>query len=215
MMRKKFEKKLNDLKNEIITMGSYIEHAIIVSIKALYDGDNDLAQEVIELEEQINEKERDIQAVCTNILLTEQPVSNDLRFISSALKMVVDMERIGDQAYDIAEIALSHHISYKNLDDSVKLMAEETIDMVKKSINAFVNNNITIAKEVIVKDDIIDDLFIKNREKLIDTIKSGESSAEQALDIFMAVKYLERIADHSVNISEALVYAINGDIIKG
>lgn len=209
-MRSRYEEQLQLLNKELITMGAYCENAIASVGKALLDGDLALASKVIDLDPKIDQKEKDIETMCLKLLLQQQPVARDLRTISSALKMVTDMERIGDQAADIAEIVTMAKIQPG---DALSLgqMARETIKMVTDSIEAFVNADLELARAVIRYDDVVDDLFSKVRHELIEIIKGGIENAEYIVDLLMIAKYFERIGDHATNIGEWVVYSITGE----
>ena len=208
-MRTKFDEELEKLHSQLSTMGAFCESAIASSTKALLDGDIDLAKAVIEDEHRIDQIERDIEEMCIRLILQQQPVARDLRIISSAIKMITDMERIGDQASDIAEIVTM--TSIKPIDAGILAqMAREAIKMVTDSIEAFVRFDLDLAKSVIVYDDIVDNLFDQVKGELITLIKTGSESAEYVLDILMIAKYFERIADHATNIAEWVSYSITG-----
>lgn len=209
-MRSRYEEQLQLLNKELITMGAYCENAIASVGKALLDGDMALANKVIDIDPKIDQKEKDIESMCLKLLLQQQPVARDLRTISSALKMVTDMERIGDQAADIAEIVTMANIQPG---DALSLgqMARETIKMVTDSIEAFVNNDLELARAVIRYDDVVDDLFSRVRHELIEIIKDGIENAEYIVDLLMIAKYFERIGDHATNIGEWVVYSITGE----
>ena len=187
-MRVKFEAQLERLNVELITMGALCEEVISGAAKALLDGDSGLRETVLAAERDINQKERDIESLCMKLLLQQQPVARDLRTISSALKMISDMERIGDQAADIARA---------------------TIKMVTDSVDSFVRKDLGLAEAVISSDDVVDDLFLQVREELIRRIGMGDSG-EVCIDLLMIAKYLERIGDHAVNIAEWVEYSLTG-----
>ena len=203
-MRNKFDEQLDNLNNELIKMGKLCERAISGAIKITMEDDHEeLKREVLETDSEIDKKERDIESICMKLLLRQQPVARDLRVISSALKMISDMERIGDQASDIVELAQyikKSDVKYKtHLSD----MANEVIKMVTKSIKSFVKKDIEMARNVIVYDDVVDNYFEEIKKELIRIISSGESDGEEFIDILMIAKYLERIGDHARNIKEA------------
>lgn len=213
-MRNKFDTQLEILNNDLIAMGALCENAIACAVKALENNDRGLAEDAMKAEREIDQKERDIEGLCLKLLLQQQPVAKDLRLISSALKMITDMERIGDQASDIAEI-----VAYVNLSESknhvhVSDMARATIKMVNDSIDAFVKRDPELANSVIGYDDIVDELFLKIKNDLINLIARDTSYGEQALDILMIAKYLERIGDHAVNIAEWVVFSITGTHVE-
>lgn len=215
-MRTILDDQLQKLNTMLIEMGSQIETAIASSITALRNQDVVLAQQIIEYDDEINQKERDIEALCMKILLQQQPVAKDLRLISSALKMIRDMERIGDQAADIAEISIlmNGQIFIKEL-QHIPQMAEHTGRMVTDSIDAFVNKDVELARRVIAYDDVIDSLFDTIKNDLISLISADKGNGEQAIDLIMIAKYLERIGDHATNIAEWVVYSITGKYDDG
>ena len=209
-MRNRFDEQLEKLNAELITMGALCEQAITIAINALlYGNDDDKVQfnKVHETEREIDQKERDIENLCMRLLLQQQPVAGDLRKISSALKMISDMERIGDQASDISDITM--HIRFENLRSKVHIsdMAAAAIKMVTDSIDSFVKKDLALAKAVAAYDDVVDRLFIKVKDELLILIKDGDVSC---LDLLMIAKYLERIGDHAVNIAEWVQYSITG-----
>ena len=208
-MRVKFEAQLERLNVELITMGALCEEVISGAAKALLDGDSGLRETVLAAERDINQKERDIESLCMKLLLQQQPVARDLRTISSALKMISDMERIGDQAADIAEIP--RDIADNSIKDLVPIgdMARATIKMVTDSVDSFVRKDLGLAEAVISSDDVVDDLFLQVREELIRRIGMGDSG-EVCIDLLMIAKYLERIGDHAVNIAEWVEYSLTG-----
>jgi len=210
-MRNKFDLELEALNNELIEMGILIENAIERSVEALIKQSLDLAEQTLEIERDIDEKERKIEQHCLRLLLQQQPVATDLRLISTALKIITDMERIGDQAADIAQITIrmvgQEYI--KNLCD-IQKMAQETINMVKNIIDAFVARDTNAAAAVIAYDDVVDDLFNVVKEELIELIRQDPNNGEQAVDLLMIAKYFERIGDHAVNIAQWVVFAISG-----
>ena len=212
-MRSRLDAQLSMLNAELIDMGTLIEYAIENGSAALYRQDAQLARKVIEFDREIDQKERDIEAICLKVLLQQQPVAKDLRFISAALKMITDMERIGDHAADISEIVtmISGEEKLDRL-DQIPAMAKETIKMVRDAIDAFVHRDEAAARRVILHDDVVDDLFDRVREDLTHRIVEDPSKAgaQAALDLLMIAKYFERIGDHAVNIAEWVVFAISG-----
>ena len=211
-MRNRFDRELVRLNNELIEMGSMIEKSIETAVKAMVNQDVELANRVIESDDEIDQQERQIEDLCLKLLLQQQPVAKDLRLISSALKMVTDMERIGDHASDISEITieLSNQSYIKKL-DHIQQMAKETMYMLVQSVDAFVNKDMDKAKEVIAHDDIVDELFGKVKKELINMIHKNAEVGEQASDLLMAAKYFERIGDHATNISEWVIFSITGE----
>lgn len=210
-MRNRFDRQLVQLNNELIEMGGMIEKAISDTVKALVNHNIELASNVIEYDEEIDHQEREIEQLCLKLLLQQQPVAKDLRLISAALKMITDMERIGDHATDISEITieLSKESYIKKL-DHIQQMAKETMVMLVQSVEAFVNKDMDKARAVIVHDDVVDDLFNKVKAELIAMIHEDVNAGEQASDLLMAAKYFERIGDHATNISEWVIFSITG-----
>ena len=206
-MRSRFDEQLAQLERELIEMGALCEESIALAAKSL--GDGSLARQVAPLDTEIDRKERDIESLCLRLLLQQQPVARDLRTISSALKMISDMERIGDQAADIAEI--TRDIADNSIKDLVPIgdMARATIKMVTDSVDSFVRKDLGLAEAVISSDDVVDDLFLQVREELIRRIGMGDSG-EVCIDLLMIAKYLERIGDHAVNIAEWVEYSLTG-----
>ena len=210
-MRNRFDRQLCQLNDELIEMGELIEKAIEDTIKALVSQDVELANAVINMDDEIDAKEKEIENLCLKLLLQQQPVAKDLRLISSALKMITDMERIGDHATDISEITieLSSQNYIKKL-EHIQQMSKETMVMLVQSIEAFVNKDIDKARNVIEQDDIVDNLFITVKRELIGMIHENVDAGEQATDLLMVAKYLERIGDHATNISECVIFSITG-----
>ncbi|NLM25317.1 MAG: phosphate signaling complex protein PhoU [Firmicutes bacterium] len=210
-MRKYFDRELEALNTGLVEMGAQIESAIENAVKALETSNADYARKAIELDSKVNSMEKDIESRCLRLLLQQHPVASDLRLISVAMKMITDMERIGDQAADIAEITLRYEEKQfiKELVDIPK-MAQAAIKMVHESIDAFVKRDLALAKSVILYDDFVDELFTIIRNDLIELIHADKNNGEQALDLFMITKYLERIADHAVNIAEWVVFSMTG-----
>ncbi len=211
-MRNRFDKELENLNLELIKMGGLIEESIETSAKALIDKDIEMVKRVNELEIEIDEMEKTIESHCLKLLLQQQPVASDLRIISTALKMITDMERIGDNAEDIAEIA-RYLVNEKFIKDLVHIpqMAEATISMVKRSVDAFVNKDKELALQVCRDDDIVDNLFQIIKLELIEKIQENTENGEQAIDLLMVAKYLERIGDHAENIAEWVIFSITGE----
>ena len=209
-MRNRFEQQLFELNREIIEMGALCEEAIEAAAKALIDGDVILAETVKENGSVIDQMERDIESRCMKLLLHQQPVAKDLRLISAALKIITDMERIGDQAEDIAEIVA--FLNGHNM-DGMKLiteMAGETTRMVTSSVDAFVKKDVELARNVIARDDIVDTYFSKVKQGIITWIAEKPEDGEFALDLLMISKYFERIGDHATNIAEWVIYSVTG-----
>jgi phosphate transport system protein len=211
LLRNKFNEEMAVLNKSLIEMGELIESAISVAVKALTEQDVELAKRAIEYDDEIDAKENEIESQCLKLILRQQPVAGDLRLISAAMKMITDMERIGDQSADISEltIMMADRPYIKRL-DHISQMAEASIKMVNESIEAFVNRDIKQAIGVIDYDDVVDDLFIEIRTDLIRLIEKNVGNCEQAFDLMMIAKYFERIADHATNIAEWVVYSITG-----
>ena len=210
-MRKTFDQQLQQLGAELTHMGSLCETAIASAALALKNGDVELAKRAIAADVEIDQAERDIERLCLKLLLQQQPVARDLRQISSALKMITDMERIGDQAADISEIV--KHISKEEFAMElypIGVMAQATSSMVTRSVEAYVQRDLALAKEVIESDDQVDDLFCEIKAELIRLITENPGCGEQALDFLMIAKYLERIGDHATNIAEWVEFSILG-----
>lgn len=209
MMRNRFDQQLEQLHADLITMGNLCETAIAAAVDAATKGDEAMAKAAIADDSKIDEMERSIEHLCLKLLLQQQPVARDLRTISSALKMISDMERIGDQAADIAEI--TRDIADNSIKDLVPIgdMARATIKMVTDSVDSFVRKDLGLAEAVISSDDVVDDLFLQVREELIRRIGMGDSG-EVCIDLLMIAKYLERIGDHAVNIAEWVEYSLTG-----
>lgn len=209
-MRSRFDEQLATLNKELIEMGALCEEAIADAAKALTTADEKTAAKVEPLEAEINQKERDIESLCLKMLLQQQPVARDLRQISAALKMITDLERIGDQASDISEI-ITFIDKKAGVDcEPICLMAEATIRMVTESIDAFVKRDVGIAQQAIAHDDTVDDYFLKVKRSLINMIAQRPADGEHALDLLMIAKYFERIGDHAVNIAEWVIFSVTG-----
>ena len=209
-MRNRFDEQLEQLHVELIKMGALCEEAISSSVKALLEHDEQLRKKTFDIDAQIDQKERDIEGMCLKLLLSQQPVARDLRMISSALKMISDMERIGDQASDIAEITKTLLRSGGHRIDDLKTMAKEAISMVNGSVDAFLRRDLTLARRVIAHDDVVDNWFETVRSELISCVASDSGRGAYYFDLLMIAKYLERIADHATNIAEWVEYSITG-----
>ena len=211
-MRNRFDRQLKKLNNELIDMGNMIEKSIEKALVALVTQNVEKAQEVIAYDLEIDRQEREIESLCMKLLLQQQPVARDLRLISSALKMITDMERIGDQAADIAELAIfmAEKPYIKEL-KHITQMGQETMVMVVTSVDAFVEKDLEKAQEVLDHDDIVDQLFDAVKSELIEMIHQNKEIGEQATDLLMVAKYFERIGDHATNIAEWVIYSITGE----
>ena len=210
MIRSRFDEQLELLNRELIEMGALCEQVISMAARALMSGDTKLAAQITPLDGEIDQMERDVESRCLKLLLQQQPVAKDLRQVSAALKMVTDMERIGDQASDIAEsIGFLHGRGGEDC-AFIGQMGEATIRMVSGSIDAFVRRDTKLADEVIAHDDIVDAYFLKVKTALIQYIAASPDDGEYALDLLMIAKYFERIGDHAVNIAEWVLFSVTG-----
>ena len=210
-MRNRFDRQLVQLNDEMIEMGSMIEKAIREAITALIKQDTEAAKKIIVYDEDIDQQEKTIENLCLKLLLQQQPVARDLRVISSALKMITDMERIGDHASDISEMAiLMADRPYIKKLEHIQEMAKEASVMLVNSIEAFVNKDVKQAHEVIIKDDVVDNLFETIKNELIAMIHKNPDVGDQAMDLLMVAKYLERIGDHACNIADWVIFSITG-----
>ena len=209
-MRNRFDEQLAQLNHEMIEMGALCEEVIALASKALTESDRTLAKKVAPVDSEIDRKERDIESLCLRLLLQQQPVARDLRQISAALKMITDMERIGDQAEDIAEIIgfLSDRQAENNA--LFREMARAVMQMVTESVDAYVKCDIMLAKKVIAADGIVDEQFAQVKRSLISRIAEHPADGEYALDLLMIAKYYERIGDHATNIAEWVIYSVTG-----
>lgn len=209
-MRERFERQLMQLNTELITMGALCEDAIDCAVKYLLENDKKMKENASDIEKQIDRKERDIETICLRILLQQQPVAADLRTVSSALKMISDMERIGDQAYDISEIA--EYVVGKEITNKVHIadMADTAAKMVTMSVESFVRKDISLAQSAIALDNKVDELFLTVKSELTEAVRQGSDSGEALVDLLMIAKYFERIGDHAENIAEWVIYAVTG-----
>ena len=211
-MRFQFDEQLERLNDELIEMGAMVEHAITSAVNAMILHDEELAKQAIANDEEVNQKEKEIEDLCLKLILRQQPVASDLRLISSALKMITDMERIGDQAADICEIAiLAADSDYVKKLEHIPQMANATIRMVNHCVDAFVKKDVRLARDVIESDDIVDGLFDTVKNDLIELIRRNADSSSAAMDLLMVAKYFERIGDHAVNIAGWVVFSITGE----
>ena len=210
-VRNRFDEQLHTLNHELLEMGALIERAIRSATDALVKQDVEAALQAIAADKEVDQAERDIESLCLKLLLQQQPVARDLRLISSALKMITDMERIGDQASDIAELViyLSKEPYIKEL-THLPQMAENAIRMVTGALDAYVRKDMVLAQEVMAMDDAIDALFVTVKDELIALIRNDASAGSQAIDLLMIAKYYERIGDHAQNIAEWVEYALTG-----
>ena len=211
MMRSRFEEQLAQLNNSLIEMGALVERAIARATKALISQDAETARDIMDGDAIIDEKEKEIEGLCLKLILNQQPVARDLRQISTALKMITDMERIGDQAADISQLCiyLAAQEYIKKL-EHIPQMAEATVKMVTDSIDAFVKKDLELAQAVIDYDDVVDDLYVTVKKDLIAFIHADVANGEQAFDLLQIAKYYERIGDHAANIAEWVIFSITG-----
>ena len=210
-MRNSFDMQLRKLNNELIEMGSLIETAIARAYKGLINQNIEIAKENVEFDREIDQKEKEVENICLKLLLQQQPVASDLRLISSAIKMITDMERIGDQAADISELTiLMSKTQYIKRLDHIEQMAKATIEMVTTSVDAFVKRDLELARSVFARDDIVDNLFVTIKNDLIELIREDVNNGEQAIDLIMVAKYFERIGDHAVNLADWVIFSIVG-----
>ena len=213
-MRNRFDEQLSILNTELITMGALCEEAISGCVKYLLNNNEEIKENVVETDKQIDQKERDIENLCMKLLMQQQPVASDLRLISSAMKMISDMERIGDQAADICEIAKYVTESGLNSESHITDMAKATIKMVTDSVESFVKKDSKLAKAVLKHDETVDNLFDKVKAELIFAIQNAHKDAHALIDLLMIAKYFERIGDHAENIAEWVLYSITGKHIN-
>lgn len=209
-MRSKFDEQLRTLNEKMTLIGTECESIIALSVKALLENNKEFAKKALEDGHKIDLLEREIESICLKLLLQQQPVAKDLRVISAALKMITDMERIGDQAEDIAEIIITLDSKIKNEFSDIKIMSEAVIKMVNESIEAYVNGDVSLAKKVIEYDDVVDNAFTTIKNTLISNIANNTENGEYAIDLLMIAKYFERIGDHAVNIAEWSEFSVNG-----
>lgn len=210
-MRNSFDMQLRKLNNELIEMGSLIETAIARAYKGLINQNIEIAKENVEFDREIDQKEKEVENICLKLLLQQQPVASDLRLISSAIKMITDIERIGDQAADISELTiLMSKTQYIKRLDHIEQMAKATIEMVTTSVDAFVKRDLELARSVFARDDIVDNLFVTIKNDLIELIREDVNNGEQAIDLIMVAKYFERIGDHAVNLADWVIFSIVG-----
>lgn len=210
-MRTRFEEQLSHLHQRLLTMGAYVENAIDMAVKALVTHDKELAEKTIAYDDEIDDLEKEIEHDCLSLILHQQPVASDLRQVSTVLKMITDLERIGDHAQDISEITilLINDTYIKSL-EHIPMMAEAAKKMVSDSLDAYIKGDLELARAVKTADNVVDDLFVKVKDDLIDLIHEDAENGSQAMELLMVAKYLERIGDHAVNVSEWVVFSITG-----
>ena len=211
IMRNRFEEQLEKLNNTLIEMGGLIETKIADATKALIEQDVETAQKIIDSDIEVDDMEKAIESLCLKLIMQQQPVAGDLRLVSSILKIITDLERIGDHASDISEITiyLADKKYIKKL-EHIPQMAETTMRMLKESIDAFVRKDMELAKKVIADDDIVDDLFVEVKNELISLINKNPDNGDQAIDLVMISKYFERIGDHATNVAEWVIFSLTG-----
>ncbi len=209
-MRNRFDEQLALLNRKMIEMGALCENIIALSAKALLEGSNENITRIENIGHEIDQMEREIESICLKLLLQQQPVARDLRQISAALKMITDMERIGDQAEDIAEIIPYLNGRTGEECHDIRLMAETTIRMVTDCVDAYVKRDLTLAQAVSEHDDVVDDCFARVKKSLITMISENTADGEYAIDLLMIAKYFERIGDHAVNIGEWVEFSVTG-----
>jgi phosphate transport system protein len=210
-MRSKFDEQLSQLNNSLIEMCEIVKQAIAEANKALIGQDAALAQKIIASDDDIDNMEKEIESVCLKLILQQQPVASDLRYVSAVLKIITDLERIGDHATDISELTLllAGNPYIKKL-EHIPQMAESTMRMLTESIEAFVKKDLKLAEKVIADDDEVDSLFEIVKNDLIELIKENSANGDQAIDLVMIAKYFERIADHATNVAEWVVFSLTG-----
>ena len=209
-MRNHFDNQLAQLNRELTRMGEECEEIIEIVARAMTGWEDDLIKRVNTIGAEIDESERTIETLCLKLLLQQQPVASDLRQISAAMKMITDMERIGDQAEDIAEIITHLNCRVERESVQIREMAEETMQMVREAVDSYVRQDLDLAHKVMGHDDIVDDYFIKVRTSLSDIIAANPADGEYALDLLMIAKYCERIGDHCTNIAEWVEFSVTG-----
>lgn len=209
-MRDRYEEQLRLLNKELAEMGGLCEEGISYAVKYLTENKPEMKKNAEECEKQIDRTERDIEALCMRLLMHQQPVAADFRQITAALKMISDMERIGDHAEDIVELGDYIGETNKTLREHIGKMAQAAVKMLAASVNSYTEKNADLAKSVILMDDTVDELFIEMKQKLLDAVKSEAEDAAALLDLLMIAKYFERIGDHAENIAEWVIYALTG-----
>lgn len=209
-MRDRFEEQLKLLNKELVEMGALCEESIAYAVKVLTERDEKMRRNAIEAEKQIDHMEKDIESLCMRLLIEQQPVASDFRKVTSALKMISDLERIGDHAEDIAEIAV--YVDPVDLKNQVHIndMAQAAVRMVVSGMDSYVKQDEELARSVLKMDDTVDKMFLSVKNELIEMIRSGEENGETLLDLLMIAKYFERIGDHAENIAEWVIYAVTG-----
>ncbi len=209
-MRNHFDAQLNALNNELILMGSLCENAIGKSCQALHDHSRDMGFTVCKSDSIVDKKEREIESMCLSLIMHQQPIASDLRFISAALKMITDMERIADQAADIAEIVMTLDFNQAGDISLIDEMGRAAGAMVKGCIDAYIQRNRKLAQQVVEQDDAVDEYFTRIMTQLVESIRENQDAGRSALDLLLIAKYLERIGDHACNIAQWVIFAITG-----
>lgn len=211
-MRTKFDEQLRQLGMKMTHMGNLIEKNIQDAVQALLSQDTETARRIMAEDELVDQEQKKIENICFQLLIQQQPVARDLRTITAALKMVTDMERIGDHAADISELTIAMAaVPYPLRGENIRKMAGETIVMLLDAVNSYVNKDIEKAHSVIAHDDIVDNYFVKVKADLIEVIRENPEYGEHAADLLLVNKYLERIGDHATNIAEWVIFALNGN----
>lgn len=211
-MRTKFDEQLRQLGMEMTHMGNLIEKNIQDAVQALLSQDTETARRIMAEDELVDQEQKKIENICFQLLIQQQPVARDLRTITAALKMVTDMERIGDHAADISELTIAMAaVPYPLRGENIRKMAGETIVMLLDAVNSYVNKDIEKAHSVIAHDDIVDNYFVMVKADLIEVIRENPECGEHAADLLLVNKYLERIGDHATNIAEWVIFALNGN----
>ena len=209
-MRNHFDNQLAQLNRELTRMGEECEEIIEIVARAMTGWEDDLIKRVNTIGTEIDESERTIETLCLKLLLQQQPVASDLRQISAAMKMITDMERIGDQAEDIAEIITHLNCRVERESVQIREMAEETMQMVREAVDSYVRQDLELAHKVMKHDDIVDDYFVSIKKSLINVLTANPGDGEYALDLLMIAKYCERIGDHCTNIAEWVAFSVTG-----
>ncbi len=212
-MRIKFDAQLRRLNSEMTSMGIMIQKAIQSAIEAFFRQDVETAKQIMKDDELVDQEQKKIENICFQLLIQQQPVARDLRTITAAMKMVTDMERIGDHAADISELTVIMADSpYLLKEGHMKKMAAEAVDMLLQAVEAYVERDIEKARSVIEHDDVVDELFLKVKAALIKVMQENRDYAEYAADLLLINKYLERIGDHATNIAEWVIFAVDDHI---
>ena len=211
-MRRKFDEQLDELNNSLIDMAEIVKKAIADANKALIEQDIALAQKIIASDDEIDNKEKEIESLGLKLILQQQPVARDLRLVSAVLKIITDLERVGDHATDISELTiLLADKQYMKKLEHIPQMAAATMKMLTDSIEAFVKKDLELANEVIAYDDVVDNLFEMVKKDLVELMKENADNSDQAIDLIMIAKYFERIGDHATNVAEWVVFSLTGE----